>query len=97
MSFLSDDELIRGARAAHFKRLAVVVPQQAAESFSAIENALRASDFHSRFNQFVAESLMIAFVVIVSGVLLQRVSEPGFTEENHSVEGFGFQTQEEPL
>ena len=43
---------------------AVIVAQQTADSFAAIEDALRASDFLSRFDQLVVESLMIAFVVV---------------------------------
>lgn len=52
---------------------AVIISQQATQPFAAIEDALRASDFLSRFDQLVVESLMIAFDV---GNFVKAVESP---------------------
>ena len=74
---------------------AVIIAQQAAEPFAAIEDALRASDFVSRFDQLVVETLMMAFVVIVSRELAQGVAQRPITEGDHAVQTFGFGDESE--
>ncbi len=57
---------VSGRRLAASSGAAVIVAQQSAEAFTAVEDALRASDFVSRVDHLVVETLVIAFVMVVS-------------------------------
>ena len=68
---------------------AVVVAEQSAETFAALDRAGRLADFTSPVDQLVFQPLMIPFGVVVRFKLGQRFAGRAFAEEEHAVEALG--------
>ena len=75
---------------------AVVVPQQSAQSFAAIDDGNRLCITFVRFDfvgldQCVVETLMVPFGMVVFLKLFECPPQRALAEEDQSVEAFGFQ------
>ena len=70
--------------------MAAVVPQPAAQSFTARDLAACATHFVAWFDDAVAEPLMLSFCVMVGDEFLSGVTQRSVTEENHAVKALLF-------
>lgn len=64
----------------------MVVAEQTAEAFTALNDAFCAADFTTRVDQLVVESLMVSFRQIVSLIFGQRATQRFVSEKDHAVE-----------
>jgi hypothetical protein len=71
--------------------LAVVVPQQTAQSPVALDRPLAAADLFARRDDPIAQSLVVSGGVIVLQILPDGVAQRMLTEQNQPVEAFRFQ------
>ena len=76
---------------------AMIVPQQAAESFAAFDFPGDGSDFRAGIDQFVFQTLMVPLGVKIGRMLVERSPQRTFTKEDHLIQCFGFQTSHESL
>jgi len=88
---VTDHEPINKSQKSPDSRSAMIVPQQAAESFPVFNLPGYGSDFRPRIDQPVFQTLMVSLPVIMRDILVERSAEASFTEENHSAQSFGFQ------
>ena len=70
---------------------AVIVPQQAAESFAAFDFPSDTPDLRTGIDQPVFQTLMVPFRVEMGGILIERSPQRTFTEKDHLIQRFGFQ------
>jgi hypothetical protein len=77
--------------------VAVVVPQQTAKPFPALDRASDLADLFTWFDDPVLQALVIAFLVVVDQELADGVSERLLAEEDHAVEQLLSQEPHEPL
>jgi hypothetical protein len=75
----------------------VVIAEQAAQAFTALDEAGRPPDFVSRVDKFVLESLVVSFRVIMIDEFRERLFQRCLAKEDHSIEAFRFQASHEPL
>jgi len=71
---VQDGMILRGrrvVRGAALRCIAVVVPEHAAEAFTALNLADVLTDLVARINEFVVQSLMISFFMIMYGEVFQ--------------------------
>lgn len=76
---------------------ATVVVEESAKAFVTDDFAGGLADLTARFDQVVAETLMISFLVKMGDEFLEAVSQRAFAEEDHSVESFCLQAEHEPF
>ena len=76
----------------------VIELQEPTESFSTLDYSFFAfSHGGLRKNKGVADALMIAFKVVMGGILLEHMVKRPFAEKNHSIQAFGFHRQDKAL
>jgi hypothetical protein len=68
----------------------MVIPQRATESLTACDLAGSAAYFIARFDDPIAEPLMISFSMIMGNVFLSGITQRSVAEENHAVKAFFF-------
>ena len=73
----------------------MVVAQQSTESFATDDIAIGPTDSIVRFEEIVAQALVVPFVMIMRQVLVNRVSQRSLAEEDHLFETLGFQRAKE--
>ena len=77
--------------------VAVVVLEHSSEAFVALDLTIRKSDFITWFDDLVIDALMIAFGVVVLGILGDHMSQPLLAEDDHVVQALGLDGSYEPL
>ena len=75
----------------------MVVSQQTAEPFVALNATVRLADVLTGIDEPVSEPLMIPLAVIVSSVFTNGPFQRSLAKEDHAAEAFGFQRTEIPL
>ena len=68
--------------------LAVIILEQAAETLAAGDGAIAIADIGFGRDELIAQTLMVSLGMIVRDVLIQRVAERLFADEDHLVEAF---------
>jgi hypothetical protein len=68
----------------------MVIPQHATESLTACDLAGSAAYFIARFDDPIAEPLMVSFGMIMGNEFLSSVTQRSVAEENHAVKAFFF-------
>ena len=77
--------------------VAVVIPQQPTQPFTALDRARNRTDFVTGLNQFVFEPLMISFAMIMLEENGDCPTQRFLTEENHPRKRLGFYAFHESL
>ena len=79
------------------RRLAVVIVEEATDSFAFPHASRRCADNFDGFEKAIIEALMVQFSMIMGYELSDRVSQHILTEENHLIETAFFDCSDEPL
>ena len=69
---------------------AVIIPQEPAETFPAIDDSGRVADIIAKINHQVAQTLMISFLVIMRLEFAKRLPQKCLTEKDHAINAFHF-------
>ena len=69
----------------------MVVLQQAAQSFLGLDLTIATAIRFIWLNDSVFETLVISFTMVVIEILAHCVAKGALTEEEHSLDAFGFQ------
>ena len=76
---------------------AMVVPQQAPQTFSALNYAVGLADAFLELDQAIGQALVVPFTMVVVHELLNGATQTGLAEENHPLQAFGFDGSDEML
>jgi hypothetical protein len=76
------------------RSVAIVVSQQTAKSFTALDLAIMLANFLARLDDRVFQTLVIAFFVVVFDVRPNGISQRALAEENHASQALRFQRSE---
>ena len=79
------------------RRFPMVIPQQAANPFAALDLALCPANFLTWINQLIAQSLMVSLGVIMFQELADSGAKHLLAEENHFQETLSLDTFHEPF
>src|SRR3989442_366019 len=94
VSFKSDS--LKASRVAS-RRLSVIVAQYTTETLSPPHFAHLATDYRLGGNQLIIQSLMVALLVIMRQIVMNRITQRVFTEEDHPIQHFLFDRAHESL
>ena len=83
--------------AGKLRGITIVVLEKAAESFPIFDSTTVQPNFFPRFDDLVAQPLMISFAVKMRKELADSISQRPFTEEDHARKAFLFQRSVEPF
>lgn len=75
----------------------MIVLEKSTESFTTFDLSTDQSNFLARFDQLVAQSLMVSFSMEMVQVAGDGSSQRPLAEEDYSLEAFGLQTQVKPF
>lgn len=75
----------------------MIVLEQSAKPLSTFDLSVNASDFFTRLNDRVAQSLVIALMLVVLQELIDRIAHRTLPEEDHTIQALVLQTAHEPL
>src|SRR5262245_12270231 len=79
------------------RRLPVIVAQQTTETLSPPHFAYLATDARFGGNQLIIKTLMIALLVMMRQIVMDRITQRVFTNEDHATQRFLFDRAHEAL